>query len=80
MTPGLHYWPTPLEAFDLVASPKLGLQHMGSSFRIASSKKKSFNQIDYLVSSMKALHSNLVDEITTICCLFLDQVIGLPLS
>ncbi len=26
MTPGLHFWPTPLQFFALVVSPKLGLQ------------------------------------------------------
>jgi hypothetical protein len=30
----LHTWPTPLQAFALVASPRLGLQHFVSSFHV----------------------------------------------
>jgi hypothetical protein len=32
VTPGLHSWPTPLQALALVVSPRLGLQHLMIKF------------------------------------------------
>ncbi len=68
VTPELHSWPAPLQAFTLVTSPRLGLWHLHNLFKL--------HNIQQHIKLQKQLYSQKIKFSTSLCHLYKIDLYG----